>query len=183
MAGRRDHRGGSSGCPLLLSDSRLIVGQLWGGNASCSYPDEPDYFGRFEETFPLVDQWLGEGEGEGEEGEGEGEGEEPPPGVSQAVRIKPSCFGRSAASIPFFFGRPWILLRTALRVVYSIDNRVRSGDGTLGQLMFRGALRTFLSAALACLAFCSVSFADECGACGGSLRPARPGGSPKPARS
>ena len=102
---------GSSGCPLFLRDSQLIVGQLWGGYASCSESDEPDYFGRFEKTFPLVDQWLGEGEegeGEGEEGEGEGEegegeGEEPPPGCfSGGTARTPLASAVLAAAITFF---------------------------------------------------------------------------------
>jgi len=50
---------GSSGSPLLLADSQLIVGQLYGGYASCYLSEEPDYYGRFEKTLPLVEQWLG----------------------------------------------------------------------------------------------------------------------------
>jgi len=50
---------GSSGSPLLLPDSQLFVGQLYGGYASCSTPNEPDYYGRFDLSYPLVDQWLG----------------------------------------------------------------------------------------------------------------------------
>ncbi|MBE0567260.1 MAG: hypothetical protein IH621_14970, partial [Krumholzibacteria bacterium] len=38
--------GGSSGSPLFDPDHR-IVGQLHGGYASCSRPDEPDWYGRF----------------------------------------------------------------------------------------------------------------------------------------
>lgn len=37
---------GSSGCGLWNQDHRL-VGQLWGGSASCDNPDGSDYFGRF----------------------------------------------------------------------------------------------------------------------------------------
>lgn len=50
---------GSSGSPLFLNGIQMIVGQLWGGLASCSLTDEPDYFGRFDVTYPLVDAWLG----------------------------------------------------------------------------------------------------------------------------
>lgn len=50
---------GSSGSPLLLSDRQVFIGQLWGGLASCSASDEPDYFGRFDATFPLVADRLG----------------------------------------------------------------------------------------------------------------------------
>lgn len=49
---------GSSGSPLMLADSHLIIGQLWGGSASCYRPAEPDYFGRFDVTYPLVSAWL-----------------------------------------------------------------------------------------------------------------------------
>jgi hypothetical protein len=49
---------GSSGAPLLLSDSQLLIGQLWGGYASCGKPQEPDYFGRFDKTFPVLEPWL-----------------------------------------------------------------------------------------------------------------------------
>jgi len=38
--------GGSSGAPLIDQNHR-IVGQLHGGYASCSEPDEPDWFGKF----------------------------------------------------------------------------------------------------------------------------------------
>lgn len=94
---------GSSGCPLFLRDSQLIVGQLWGGYASCSATDEPDYFGRFEKSFPLVDQWLGEGEGEGEEGEGEGEEGEGEQGEGEGEgdgELPPGCFSDGSAKMP-----------------------------------------------------------------------------------
>lgn len=48
----------SSGGPLMFADRQLIVGQLWGGYASCAKPQEPDYFGRFDKTFPVVARWL-----------------------------------------------------------------------------------------------------------------------------
>lgn len=50
--------GGSSGCPLLLSSTQQIIGQLWGGLASCLMPDETDFYGRFDLTFPVVAQYL-----------------------------------------------------------------------------------------------------------------------------
>lgn len=50
---------GSSGSPLFLARTQQVIGQLWGGLASCSLPDEPDYFGRFDWTFPIVEPWLG----------------------------------------------------------------------------------------------------------------------------
>lgn len=49
---------GSSGAPLFLAGNQLVIGQLWGGYASCGNVDEPDYFGRFDKTFPLIEQWL-----------------------------------------------------------------------------------------------------------------------------
>lgn len=50
---------GSSGSPLLLTEAQVFIGQLWGGGASCWHPEEPDYFGRFDVTFPLVSDRLG----------------------------------------------------------------------------------------------------------------------------
>ncbi len=50
--------GGSSGSPLFLESTQMIIGQLWGGRASCSRPEEPDYYGRFDITYPLVKAWL-----------------------------------------------------------------------------------------------------------------------------
>ena len=52
--------GGSSGSPLFLESTQMIIGQLWGGRASCSRPEEPDYYGRFDVTYPLVKAWLGQ---------------------------------------------------------------------------------------------------------------------------
>ncbi len=49
---------GSSGSPLILSATQQIIGQLWGGGASCSAPDEPDYFGRFDVTYSIIQQYL-----------------------------------------------------------------------------------------------------------------------------
>lgn len=49
---------GSSGSPLLTEAGQLFIGQLWGGRASCSLPEEPDYYGRFDISFPLVERWL-----------------------------------------------------------------------------------------------------------------------------
>ena len=50
--------GGSSGSPLLLEDTQQIIGQLWGGYAACSRPECPDYYGRFDVTFPVVQSYL-----------------------------------------------------------------------------------------------------------------------------
>jgi V8-like Glu-specific endopeptidase len=53
---------GSSGSPLISVDTGLILGQLWGGTASCSYMDEPDYFGRFDVSFQFLQPFLPIGE-------------------------------------------------------------------------------------------------------------------------
>jgi hypothetical protein len=50
---------GSSGSPLIRADTGRVIGQLYGGYASCSVPNEPDYFGRFDVTYPLVEMYLG----------------------------------------------------------------------------------------------------------------------------
>lgn len=52
---------GSSGSPLLTADQQHIIGQLWGGDASCATPDESDFYGRFDVTFPVVRTWLDAG--------------------------------------------------------------------------------------------------------------------------
>jgi hypothetical protein len=49
---------GSSGSPLLRESTQMLIGQLWGGRASCARPKEPDYYGRFDVTWPLVEAWL-----------------------------------------------------------------------------------------------------------------------------
>jgi hypothetical protein len=50
--------GGSSGSPLLITETQQIIGQLWGGGASCSMLSAPDYYGRFDVTFPIVRSYL-----------------------------------------------------------------------------------------------------------------------------
>ncbi len=49
---------GSSGSALWNQDHR-IIGQLYGGTASCSNNID-DYYGRFDVSYPLLVQWLGE---------------------------------------------------------------------------------------------------------------------------
>jgi hypothetical protein len=49
---------GSSGCPLFVRATPLIIGQLYGGYASCTAKTEPDYFGRFDVTYPVIQKWL-----------------------------------------------------------------------------------------------------------------------------
>lgn len=48
---------GSSGSPLFNS-SQQIIGQLWGGCASCSNLFTPDYYGRFDLSFPMIQSFL-----------------------------------------------------------------------------------------------------------------------------
>lgn len=42
--------GGSSGSPLF-NDNGLIIGALTGGRASCTYLDEPDFYGKFSSSW------------------------------------------------------------------------------------------------------------------------------------
>src|SRR5690606_33582704 len=49
---------GSSGSPLMLTATQQIIGQLWGGGASCSDLFAPDFYGRFDKTFPNVEALL-----------------------------------------------------------------------------------------------------------------------------
>ena len=61
---------GSSGCPLFTRGNPLIIGQLYGGYASCSAANEPDYFGRFDVTYPVIEKWLSPSTAnEGEDGD------------------------------------------------------------------------------------------------------------------
>lgn len=48
----------SSGSGLFLTESQLLIGQLYGGGASCETPDSPDYYGRFDITSAMIRQWL-----------------------------------------------------------------------------------------------------------------------------
>lgn len=45
---------GSSGSPLALSATGQIIGQLWGGTASCDLPLAPDYYGRFDRSYEAL---------------------------------------------------------------------------------------------------------------------------------
>lgn len=50
---------GSSGSPLSLTATGQIIGQLWGGTASCDLPLAPDYYGRFDRSYEeLLRPWL-----------------------------------------------------------------------------------------------------------------------------
>ena len=51
---------GSSGSPLFDENTQEIIGQLWGGPSSCSAVgnNRLDYYGRFDVTFPLIEQFL-----------------------------------------------------------------------------------------------------------------------------
>lgn len=48
---------GSSGSPVFNIDKR-VVGQLQGGDSSCSEPDSPDDYGRFDKTYSSIQRWL-----------------------------------------------------------------------------------------------------------------------------
>ena len=52
---------GSSGSPLMLSSTQQVIGQLWGGGASCGTPDLPDYYGKFDVTYNYVSAYLDPG--------------------------------------------------------------------------------------------------------------------------
>ena len=49
---------GSSGSPLAIAATGQIIGQLWGGFASCTDPIGPDYFGRFDRTYTAIRSLL-----------------------------------------------------------------------------------------------------------------------------
>ncbi len=53
---------GSSGSPAMApwGSHRYVVGQLFAGSASCSFPDAADYYGRFDKAYPQLRQWLGD---------------------------------------------------------------------------------------------------------------------------
>lgn len=48
---------GSSGSPLY-DDDRRVIGQLQGGDSSCSNPQGIDWYGRFNVTYPNIQRWL-----------------------------------------------------------------------------------------------------------------------------
>jgi lysyl endopeptidase len=51
--------GGSSGSPLFTDTGHYLVGQLYGGNGSCSAPGT-DFYGRFDLAYNAgISQWLG----------------------------------------------------------------------------------------------------------------------------
>jgi hypothetical protein len=52
---------GSSGSVLMRTDTQQIIGQLWGGGASCSNLLAPDYYGRFDKTYPVIASYLNQG--------------------------------------------------------------------------------------------------------------------------
>jgi hypothetical protein len=49
---------GSSGSPLAVAATGQIIGQLWGGEASCSLPTAPDYYGRFDRSYTAIRSFL-----------------------------------------------------------------------------------------------------------------------------
>jgi hypothetical protein len=50
---------GSSGS-ALFDDQGHVIGTFKGGSASCQEPYLLNFYGRFDRTYPLVKQWLGE---------------------------------------------------------------------------------------------------------------------------
>ena len=52
--------GGSSGSGIWVeSDGQWrLVGTLYGGGSACNFPNAPDYYGRFDLTFPLISSFL-----------------------------------------------------------------------------------------------------------------------------
>jgi hypothetical protein len=49
--------GGSSGSGIFDAQGQFR-GNLHGGSASCAAPNAPDYYGRFDLTYPAVKRWL-----------------------------------------------------------------------------------------------------------------------------
>lgn len=50
--------GGSSGSGIWNQTNGLLIGQLWGGQASCSF-NFNDYYGKFSVSYPVLEPWLG----------------------------------------------------------------------------------------------------------------------------
>jgi hypothetical protein len=48
---------GSSGSPLFNMNQQ-VVGQLYGGSASCINMDQPDYYGKFGASYPFLAEYL-----------------------------------------------------------------------------------------------------------------------------
>jgi hypothetical protein len=60
---------GSSGSPLFNESTHEVIGQLWGGPSACGVEPNKlrDYYGRFDVTFPVIEQFLGQDVFEGPE--------------------------------------------------------------------------------------------------------------------
>lgn len=53
-------QGGSSGSALFSSDGRYVVGNLYGGSASCTNKNAQDFYGRFDVSYTqALKNWLG----------------------------------------------------------------------------------------------------------------------------
>ncbi|NCA70073.1 MAG: hypothetical protein EOM91_08190 [Sphingobacteriia bacterium] len=64
----------------------LLVGTLHGGYASCTNPTAPDWYGRFDLTYPWIEEWLGANDPDTtlsiiKTGEGDGSVISSPPGI------------------------------------------------------------------------------------------------------
>lgn len=75
---------GSSGSPMMLTSTQQIIGQLWGGYASCSALGDSDFYGRFDKTYPVIADYIGG-----------------PPAVAFAQTQYTGTEGGSAVSIAF----------------------------------------------------------------------------------
>ena len=53
--------GGSSGSPAFatVGGQRYVAGHLAGGSSTCSQPNLPDYYSRFDRLYPALRTWLG----------------------------------------------------------------------------------------------------------------------------
>ncbi len=119
---------GSSGSPLLEQNGRRFIGQLYGGYSSCANPTYTDYYGRFNRSWPLIEQWL----------------DPPAPVVVPAAKIDSGDYdGDGRSDIAVF--RPatglWAI-RGLTRFYYGTDGDFPvsgdySGDGTSNPAIFR----------------------------------------------
>lgn len=117
---------GSSGSPLLDEAGRRFIGQLYGGWASCDNMAGLDFYGRFDKSWPLIEQWLNS----------------PAPKV---VSGDYSGDGRSEAAIFRSASGLWAI-RGLTRFYYGQDGDFPisadyNGDGTANPAVFRPANR------------------------------------------
>jgi hypothetical protein len=121
----------SSGSPLMLRATQQVIGQLWGGDASCDYLDGPDHFGRFNVTFPVVRSYL-----------------DPPGNVPQVGFSTPNYLVAEADTVIDITVVCDIPPGGPVSVDYSVGTgarRFRDYEPTTGTLVFEGTIqvRTF----------------------------------------